>query len=142
MTLNQDIRAYKNVCLNCETTVGRMFTKKRLTNNSYYRADAVRDASCAPDPQKHSLVVHWVCAGRASSQGQKCCLTDNNPIVLLPDIPSISRLWMCCMLAPTNTRAQLETSPLKYDLSVFVCHYLLLSGAKLPPGGQWKCLED
>lgn len=88
MTLNQDIPAYRNACLDCEAVVGRMFTRKRLRTSSCYRADAVRDASCTLIPRNMIRLCTASVPGRASSRGKKkSYLTDSNPIAVLQTYP-------------------------------------------------------
>lgn len=87
MTLNQDIPAYRNACLDCEAVVGRMFTRKRLRTSSCYRADAVRDASCTLIPRNTIRLCTVSVPGRASSRGKKSYLTDSNPIAVLWTYP-------------------------------------------------------
>lgn len=59
---------------------------------------------------------------RAPSQGKNRCLNGNNPTGVLTAILTDSALWMRYMLANIHTRARLQTSPLKHDPSVLICH--------------------
>lgn len=76
MTLNQDIPAYRNACLDCEAIVGQMFTRKRL------RTKFLLQGRCSPwrflhsDPQEHDQVVHCVCAGQGIISGEEEVLPD------------------------------------------------------------------
>lgn len=58
-------------------------------------------------------------------QGKNCCLNGNTPTIQLTDLLTVSMLWMLYMLANIYTRAWLQISPLKCDLSMLICHYYL-----------------
>lgn len=60
---------------------------------------------------------------RAPPQGMNCFRNGNDPTLQLTGILAVSTLWMRYMLANIYAGAGLQISPLRYDLSMLICHY-------------------